>query len=349
MRRAEAHWDAKCKHWRILVQQNGQRKAFYSSNPSKAGKAEAEHKADVWLEDGARPTSAITFGELAEQYLAHIRTGNGTAHRKREDCTLRVYLLPRLKDKKVVSLTTIDFQEAIDACVEGREKPLSARTCGHVRSTIMALYKYARKADIPLREPFDLTIPTAATKGQRKILQTDDLKKLWASDSYYAPVFRFIVLTGLRPGEVCGLKKDDLTDNYLQIRRARNIDGETTTGKNKNALRGLILPLTAIQCIQPNETEWLFVNAHGQQLHERALYSAWQRLREHLCIQAVSLYELRHTMISHCKTTVPLPLLKQAVGHSASMDTLGTYAHPVDGDLQQTADLIAAAFADVTR
>ena len=347
MRAAQAVWNESRKHWRIQVQHNGIRKSFYSSLAGRRGKTEAERKADLWLTEGD-PPKEMTFDELAASYLAHIRTANGTAHKLREEKTVQLYL--PFHHRLVSSLTNLDYQSAIDACVEGKDRPLSVRTCLHVRTTIIALYKHARKAGVSMTEPFGLTIPTAATKGKRKVLQPDDLRKLFATDGHYFYIFRFIVLTGLRPGEVCGLKKSDLHGDTLTINRARNVNGELTNGKNENAKRVIKLPMAAVQCLGNflcTESEWLFTNRHGEPLDERALYSAWRRARKKLGIEAVSLYELRHTMISMCKSSVPLPLLKQTVGHSESMDTIGTYGHEIDGDLQQTADLIQEAFLKI--
>ena len=45
-RKGQAKWDDKAKRWRISVQKDGVRRAFYSSNPSTRGKFEAERKAD---------------------------------------------------------------------------------------------------------------------------------------------------------------------------------------------------------------------------------------------------------------------------------------------------------------
>ena len=347
LRENEAVWDEKNQRWRITEQRDGIRKSFYSSIPGTKGKAEAERKADEWIKNGD-PEKEVTFEELTASYLAHLRTANGTAHKTREKATIDLYL--PWKGRKVSSLSLLDYQDAIDACVEGRDKPLSARTCGHVRTTIKALYLHARKANIKMREPIGLTIPRAATKGQRKILQPDEIKKLFAFDGYFAPVFQFICTTGLRPGEVCALTNSDLKDNTLTIQRARNVLKETTSGKNDNARRTLILPDQAMEAIKAHRrnrkvSQWLFCAKNGSQLDERALYSAWRRAEEKLGIGHVSLYELRHTMISLVKDDMPLPMLKQVVGHSGSMDTLGTYGHMVEGEGKAAADLIEKVYA----
>ena len=351
LRENEAKWDDKNQRWRISVQRDGKRKSFYSSTPKSKGKAEAERKADDWIRYGD-PEREVLFDELVDSYLDHLRTGNGTAHKTREKATIDLYL--PWTGRKVSSLSMLDYQDAIDACVEGRAKPLSVRTCGHVRSTIKALYAHARKANIKMIEPFGLTIPRAATKGKRKVLSTDDLKKLFSDDGYFAPVFQFIVLTGLRPGEVCGAQNTDLSGNKLTIRRARNVQKEETSGKNENARRTIILPPQAISALRTHRrkrkvSQWLFCSKNGSQLDERALYSAWRRLETKLGIAHVSLYELRHTMISLVKDDMPLPMLKQVVGHSGSMDTLGTYGHEVDGEMDEAASVISCRFRELLK
>lgn len=355
-RTSEAIWIEEQQRWQIRVQVDGQRKAFYSSTPGKKGKAEAEHKADEWLSN-ACPSSDVRFADLTERYLSHLRTGNGTAHKNRQEATIRLYL-SQWNRRKVSSLTIVDYQEAIDACVEGREHPLSKRTCSHVRSTISALWKFAARAKIQMEQPIGLTIPTAATKGKRHILQHEDVRKLFSPelDKYYnVPLFRFIVLTGLRPGEVCGLRMEDLNGDTLTINRAINVNGETTTGKNENARRTIVLPPLAVDAIKMHHQQrkekavispWLFCNTQGKNCNEKTLYHAWMRLRQH-GITATSLYELRHTMISLLKDDLPLPMLKQVVGHSASMDTLGQYGHEVNGEKKASAEKIAGVYDQI--
>jgi integrase len=53
-------------------------------------------------------------------------------------------------------------------------------------------------------------------------------------------------------------------------------------------------------------------------------------------MQSVTAYELRHTFVSITQH-LDLSELKSLVGHSAAMDTLGTYAHELDGERQATA------------
>ena len=361
-RTTEAAWSDKYKRWSIKVQRDGQRKAFYSSTTGRRGKFEAERKADAWLADNCRQTPKdILFDELTDLYLAHIRVGNGHANLKKQTSVINAHLLPRWAGRKVSRLTNIDYQEAIDACVEGREKPLSARTCGHVRTTITGLWHYARRARIPMEEPLGLTIPSGASKGERTILQPEDIRKLFdpAMDKYfYVPAFRFVVITGMRRGEICGLKTSDLQGDQLTVRRAINSDDEITKGKNKNASRTMTLPQLALDAIALHQqhmkqkgiiSPWLFCNTEGDRNNPNTFYRRWLYFRDRHGLAAASLHELRHTMISICKEDMPLTLLKLVAGHSEAMNTLGQYGHEVNGERERAAAMIGDIYNEILR
>ena len=57
----------------------------------------------------------------------------------------------------------------------------------------------------------------------------------------YINAYRFQLLTGLRPGELLGLRWADIKGGTVYISRAVNILGEETQGKNQNAIRAFAL------------------------------------------------------------------------------------------------------------
>ena len=83
------------------------------------------------------------------------------------------------------------------------------------------------------------------------MLQPDALLKLFQVDAttYYRKriqdpyiyAYRFQVLTGLRPGELMGLRWADVHGNTLQISRSINIEGTQTRGKNDNSVRAFVM------------------------------------------------------------------------------------------------------------
>lgn len=353
----EAVWSDKYSRWTIKVQRDGERKAFYSSKPGRKGKLEAERKADDWITEG-QLNNTMRFGELADLYLESIDTGNGTAHKTKQASIIRTWLLPTWEHRKVSSLTNRDYQIAVNAPAEAKP-PRSKRTCGHVRTTITAIYNYAVSDRIVMEAPLKTKIPKAATVGERQILQPQDIQRLFSPELdkyYYVNVFRFIVITGLRRGELCALEKKDLKGNKLTISGAVNSLGEKTFGKNENARRTFILPDIAMQIIAKQaalcekegiSSNFLFPNTNGKQLNPNTLYRRWDYFCKHENFAHTSLHELRHTMISILKNQLPAPLLKQIVGHSEDMDTFGVYGHEVDGETSESAKIINSTFNNI--
>ena len=352
-RKNEAVWMEKQQTWRIRLQRDGEKKVFYSSKPGRKGKLEAERKADAWLRSGAEKEN-VRFRALAEAYLDSIDTGHSTAHRDREESVIKVWLLPRWEFRKVSALTNRDYQLAINAPAEATP-PRSYRTCTHVRATISGIWRYAHSDRITMEQPFGLKIPKSAPKGERHIFQPDDIKRLFSPefDHYlHIDAFRFAALTGVRRGELCGLREEDYQNGVITIRRSITPAGQIAAPKTANSVRTFVCTSEAKKAVLrqirrneslPAKSSWLFPNANGERMLPTTLYKSWRKFCKANGFPAISLHELRHTMVSMAKVNVPLPLLKMIVGHADNMDTIGVYGHDLAGDMDAAAAALDAS------
>lgn len=358
MRKNEAAWIEARHRWQINVQQDGERKTFTDQTPGIKGKVACERKADKWTDDATNKD--VRFKVLWDLFLAEAKEMTGTENYIKHEQMGRLWLLPAIKHKRISSITNQDWQTCINkAFKQGKSK----KSLKNIRASITAVYRYAKKDKYPLDRPEDLTIPADAPEGERTILQPDKLKLFFTEDTindhgkttgcFFIHAWRFLVLTGLRPGELAGLKRgEDVADSVLKIQRAINRLGETTKGKNKRARRTIVLSQRAVDELAEQEiilkrrgiiSPWLFPNEDGTALDTIHMSRKWRTYRRQHGITC-TLYELRHTMISISKADVPEQLLKAIVGHGKSMDTYGTYGHEVDGELSRAATLINKAF-----
>lgn len=94
-------------------------------------------------------------------------------------------------------------------------------------------------------------------------------------------------------------------------------------------------------------TPWVFADDRGYRLDPNKVYDSWKRYLKANNLPDISFHELRHTAISMYKGSIPKELLKEVVGHSASMDTFGTYGHQFDGQLEDTAAAMDAVLKKV--
>lgn len=349
-------WNKSRRLWIVQGQKNGIKKVFYSSTPGMAGKREVLDKYDDWVEFGG--SKNVTVSKCVALYLEDIeaRLGRRDSYREAESYS-RLYILPALGACRMDRLTLRDWQAVLNEArpQNGRIKSLSHKTLTHLRAVIVGLHKFAYRNYFCEAWRGDLYIPQGHKKGERQILQPDDIRRLFEpSDFWYHPAFLVMLLCGLRPGEAYGIQKGDIKGGVLTIARAVNNKGEITPGKNKNAQRVIPLPSLARDIIQETidrnlaagfKGPWVFCNGAGGRPIPNTARHQWNDLKALRDLPG-SPYSLRHTFVSIVSSQTHLAegTIKELVGHSDSMDTFGTYKHTVDGELEKAANVINLTF-----
>ena len=343
-----AAWNG--KRWRIDVQKDGIRKSFYSSTPGRTGQREANSKADAWLEDGIG-AKALRVSEACCPWLLEVQqTTSGTNYRPLKS-RWENWVLPVIGRKRVTALTDQDLQTVINrAHTAGK----SRKTLKSLSADMRAFCKYCRKSRLSQYLPEDIKIPAGARYRGKSVLQPADLLKLFNVDTTaykgqavrdeYINAYRFQVLTGLRPGELIGLRWADIHGATVNVARSINIDGEETQGKNQNAARSFVMSEMAQRVLEDQRQQ---KTASGESVFgitsERYYYRRWRVYCETNGLAPCSPYELRHTFVSVVKT-LPAGEVKPLVGHSEDMDTFGIYGHTLTGDAENTAQAVNGVF-----
>lgn len=348
-----AKWMEKQQRWQINVQKDGVRKSFYSSTPGRTGQREANKKADLWLDEGVE-NQKVKVSEAYAEYLEKLKSTTSRGNWRPVESRYINHIKPIIGARSVATLSDGDLQEIIDRAFT--KNKLSKKTISNIRGDMTAFIKFCRKKKYVSYIPEEISLPAAASASEKKILQPDELRIIMSSDKStwrekvitdkYIYAYRFQIVTGLRPGELMGLRPEDCADDVIYVKQAININGETTKGKNKNARRAVQLTETARQIISDQirafgKNEYLF-NISAEDHYRIAL----RRYCIYNGITVVTPYELRHTFVSIAKS-LPEGLVKSIVGHSASMDTFGVYGHAINGESKATAAALEGAFEAV--
>lgn len=351
---AKITWSTTENRWICKIQVDGERKKFTSSKPGQAGKREVSRKVSAFLA-GELDFSRAKVSEVWNEFLNETidRLGKGEMYKQLEMYG-RLYLLPLLGSKRIAKVRLADYQAVISTAkpIKDPNGELSKKSLSTLRNCVAMFVKFAVAHQYiePLRG--ELYIPKGHhTKGQT-ILQPNQIGLLFEpSNEHYIEALRFMLVTGLRPGECLGLKWTDIDNNVLTVARSINARGIVTNGKNENAHRSFILPGIACEILKRQKaktsalcSEWIFCNTIGNKPAQTNVYDCYKRLAE-LHGFGGSPYSLRHTFVSMVKNDVPLEMLKAVVGHSDAMDTLGVYGHRVNGEMEQTARVIDLALA----
>lgn len=355
-----AIWLPKYERWQINVQRDGIRRTFTSSRPGRAGQREANAKADRWLDEGIE-NEHITVAALWDRFLESKKAEVGSGRYRVVMYFGRSWLLPKMGRMQMGRVTEVHLQDLLD---DMYRRGLAHATIESNRATLTSFMRYARKARCSTVVPEDLHISRKAPRGEKEIMRPDELRILFTSDDttynakpskeWYIHAFRLAVLTGLRPGELRGLKPSDRFGQTLTVSRSVNVREEITQGKNPHARRSFVLtPLAAAEWdaqlamleAAGIESDWLFPDEDGVLPKYTIFKWRWDVYCKANGIRGLNLYELRHTFVSIVQN-LPEGYLKNLVGHSASMDTRGTYAHAQEGDAEKTAALVQDIFAD---
>lgn len=352
-----AVWVDKYQRWQLKVQKDGQRRTFYSGEPGRNGQRECNAKADAWLDEGIVDENT-RISALFALWIDELKLTTSRGNWQPYESLGGKWILPVIGHLKISALNEQHVQDVINNAFKVGK--LSAKTLKNTRACMVTFLGYCRRNKTTTLRPEFIKIPRGAKASNKQTLQPDDLKLLFTEDltkrgikEWFIYAFRFATVTGLRPGEMAGLKTKDISDGVLCVRRAINKYGEVTPGKNKNAQRTVVLPQIALDLLSEQQrmlktagliSAYVFPGENGEHMHEHTYYMHWCRYRDHVGISpGRTPYELRHTFISVNKK-IPAEMLKPMVGHSKDMDTFGVYGHALNGESYAAARMIDEAF-----
>ena len=159
-------------------------------------------------------------------------------------------------------------------------------------------------------------------------------------------------MTGLRRGEICGLKWQDINfeENKLQVKRSVSVKkgGGVSIGETKTetGVRCIQMPPSVAELLKSKKqtaiTEWVFPHfLHPEQPISPA--SAYRKLKiilKHAGLPLIRFHDLRHTFATHATHGgVDPKTLAGILGHTNASFTLDTYTH-VTSDMQKAASNI---------
>ena len=350
-------WDG--QRWRIQKQQDGKRYSFSSKTPGQKGRREVIAKYEKW--QFGEGSGEKTVNQVSKEYLEDIiaRCGIHSAAYELYERHIRLYIAPQCGQRKICKMTLREWQSVINNA-RGRNKPLSEKTLKSLKAIIMALIKFAYQDYQCEMLRGSLYIPKGHSKKEKEILHDDEIRRLLQpSDLWYHPLFSFLLVTGLRPSEALGLRREDFSASFdrAYIRRGVNSRGYITEGKNANARRLIPLGSLARSIIQSTierndryslRTEWVFCSPDGSKGNQSTMRNQWAKLKEERTLSG-TVYSLRHTFITALKNIMPEEMLRDIIGHSAAMPTFLVYGHLQDEEPHQASCIIDLTFDNIRK
>ena len=226
--------------------------------------------------------------------------------------------------------------------IEAQKQPkgLSTKTVRNIHQIISSALKLAVEQRLIARNPAD---GCALPKAERKEMQTLPVEQLTsflreAKDSGVFALYYIDLTTGLRRGELLGLKWTDvdLVRGVLKIQRAiSRQNGKVVEAplKTKNAYRTLPLSADAISVLmqqrrKTGNSEWVFPSPAGGPMSPDSVLHMLQRVLKRAGLPRIRFHDLRHTFATMAlQNGVDVKTVSSMLGHYSAGFTLDTYAH----------------------
>lgn len=174
-----AVWLPNQNRWQIKVQKDGVRKTFTSAKPGRTGQREANHKADLWLDEGISSTRLLVETAYVN-WIAEVKMTTSQSNWKPIESRWRTWVQPDLGKKQIANLNEQMLQAVVNkAFAAGLSKKTLMSLCADLR----AFCKWLRLGKLSTFHPEELHVPKGARSEEKKILQPDALRVLFAVDT----------------------------------------------------------------------------------------------------------------------------------------------------------------------
>lgn len=217
---------------------------------------------------------------------------------------------------------------------------LAANTLAGVYRLLRAILKEANQRGVLPRLPPRIRLAKAVKREPRVLSLTEQGRLEREALRTGELSFLLALYTGLRVGELCGLRWSDLDldDRLLTVRhavkRTRQASGVTRATlcepKTDCALRDIPIPAGIASQLKaiPRQSEFVFPGRRGACMDTRTMQLRLAGLTRRLGLKGVHTHTLRHTYATRClEKQVGVETLSVLLGHSSPDITLRRYAH----------------------
>ena len=285
---------------------------------------------DVWFENYAkvkvRPSSHQTYRGYIDN---HIKPNIGNIPLGK----LTTLELQKLY-KKLLSKGRVERIEA-----KSQPKGLSPKTVRNIHQVISSAMDFARSQKLIAINPTDGCALPKLEHREMKTLPVEQLASFLreAKESGVFEMYYIELATGLRRGELLGLKWEDLDleQGTLRVQRqVSRINGEVVEArlKTKNSYRIISLGADAVKILKEQRkkcgSEYVFPSPTGGPISPDSVLQILHRVLKRAGLPKVRFHDLRHTFATIAlQNGVDIKTVSGMLGHYSAGFTLDTYAH----------------------
>ncbi len=228
------------------------------------------------------------------------------------------------------------------------QRGLSARTVSDVMCVLRQIFRYASDRGIDI--PFNISsITVKKEQKEMKILTAKEQNKLYrhlrrnGSDRNLGILI--CMFAGLRLGEICALKWEDISFSeqtiyvHQTMQRIQTKDDSErktkiiiTSPKSGNSVRKIPIPGELMKILfsyRENRKGYVLTGRPDAFVEPRTMERHFEKILQQAGIERVNFHALRHTFATRCvEMDFDIKCLSEILGHANVNITLNRYVHP---------------------
>ena len=281
----------------------------------------------------------ITFGQFADKWLkdyVEIKC-RPTTYRDYKSCIKR-HLKPYFsKDIKLTAISPDLVQGYVSAKI--KEGSLQARTINNTLVPLKEMLKHAVIWGYLRSNPAVYVEKPRVEKKEMDFLTSLEIRSFLDNvKTEHYTLFLLAVSTGMRIGEVLGLKWTDINwlTNQIHVQRSLTAKRIFDEPKSKASIRRINMSPTLISSLKrhqlkskPNDFELVFCNNCGNPINRQNLVAReFKPALERAGLKSIRFHDLRHTYASlliHQGENIKY--IQSQIGHASAQITWDTYGH----------------------
>lgn len=351
--------------WYYILErnENGKRKQTKKRGfPTKKEAQKALVEAQSSYENGTyiKPSTLLLKDYMKEWMLDKQHSiSRGTV--KVNESYIRTHIIPILGDIPISKLNAMDVQRFTNLLMNNG---LASSTVKRIYNILNTALNKAEKMQLIPKNIASLIDKPKVKRKELDVWTTNEINHfLNIAKSYrYYVAFHLAIMTGMRQGEILGLRWIDIDFERCQlvIRQTLSHDGKefNVGAKTSSGIRSIALDSITISHLErqkrilDNEKNnalppyfdngLVIATSTGNQLFPRDLKKTFDRLIVKADLRKITFHDLRHTHASLLlQQNVHPKIVSERLGHSSIQMTLDTYSHLMPNMQQQVADNLA--------
>jgi len=340
-----------------------------------ASAALAEVVADQHRGTFVRPSRTTVGAYLLDEWLPAVRSGLKPSTVDAYEQLARAYVVPHIGGLPLARLDgatlTALYGELLTSGRRGRSgapgSPLAAKTVRNLHGMMHRSLADAVKWRKLATNPADSADQPRNATPEQQAWTGDQLRRFVeaASTDRCAALWRLLATTGMRRGELLGLRWQDvdLDTGTVTVRHTMTmVGGRPAVGTPKTAagVRRVALDAGTTAALRSwrkqqnadrllmgsgwqNTLGLISTEADGTPIHPQVMSRRFRAIVAAAGLPAIRFHDVRHTYATAALAAgVPVKVLSSRLGHADVSVTLRIYAHVLPGDDEAAAALVAA-------